>query len=153
MQYEVRQAVEAAIAHYDLHESTHVDLWPLDDLFLIRYLDMSGMEALGTILPPPNGWPVSVDNRARILIDHDLGTDDARIVIAHEIGHGFCQHVGSASSLALGMNDRHEREAWEVAAVLLIPERVIYEEQDVARIAAACSVPAWLVELWPSSNG
>ena len=153
MRDETRESITAAINQYDLHETAHVTLWPLEDLFLIRYLDMSGMGSLGTILTPPNGWPVTAQNRARVLIDQDMGPDDARVIIAHEMGHGFCEHVGSASSYALGLHDRHEREAWEAAALLLIPERVIYEEQDVARIAAACGVPHWLVGLWPSTSG
>lgn len=153
MRQKLWQRTQAMIQTYHLHTTTPVKMWPLEDLYLIRYIDMAQMNALGAILPPPDGWPVSSQNRARVLIDHELGDTDARLVFAHEVGHGICQHVGELSSLALGLLERHEREAWEVASLLLIPSRVVHEEREIGRIAAVCNVPEWLVELWPSIGG
>lgn len=145
--------VTRVIARYNLHATVPVCLDPLEDLFLVRFTDMSKLETSGAILTPANGWPVSPSNRARILIDYNLGRYDARLVLAHEIGHGLCHHVGHFSSEMLGLEDKHEREAWVAAAQLLIPERVVMEEREAQQIAATCEVPVWLVELWRSTNG
>lgn len=145
---EIRQRTLDLIAAYSLHSTVPVKLWAIEDLFLIRYMDMSSTESLGSIISPPNGWPVSPDNRARILIDHGLSPDEARIVIAHEIGHAMAHHTGAASSIALGMGDRHERQAWEAAALILIPPTVALEERETKRIASVCGVPEWLVAQW-----
>lgn len=115
----------------------------------MRFDDLGGMDVLGMILTPPRGWNARPDNPARVILNSGLGPMDARVAYAHEVGHGLCHHVGMMSSLALGLEDKHEREAWEIASLLLIPERVVLEEKEVVRIAAACEVPEWLVEIWP----
>lgn len=149
----VHERTQRLIARYQLHSTTPVNLSPLEAVFPVRFDDLLPMQTLGVILPPLHGWPATTRNRAKILVDLNLGARDARLTIAHEIGHGICEHVGALSSAALGLEHRHEREAWQVAAALLIPPRVVYEEREVSRIAAACDVPAWLVNLWPSIDG
>lgn len=149
MRPSVRSEAMNILSAYELHRNIPVRLDPLEDLFLIRHTDMEAYGLAGAILTPPLGWPVSPQNRARILVDYSLTEWEARLTIAHEIGHGICHHPGNLSSLSLGLEDKHERQAWEVAALLLIPQRVVYEEQEVSRVAAACMVPEWLVELWP----
>lgn len=149
----MRARARRIIAAYNLHASVPVCLEPLEDVFLVRHISMDGLGTVGSIMAPPSGWPATPTNRARILLDYGLGNKESRLTLAHEIGHGICHHVGNASSRMLGLEDKHEREAWMVASLLLIPERVIMEEREVSRIAAVCEVPEWLVELWPSTSG
>lgn len=141
------------VAEYRLHDTVPVSLDPLEELFTVRYIDLEKIQSDGAILTPPQGWPVGPDNKAKILLEQTLDPVTARLTLAHEIGHGICQHLGEVSSYMVGLEARHEREAWETAALLLIPERVVYEERDTVQIAAACEVPPWLVKLWPSISG
>lgn len=140
------------IEEYGLHSRTPVSLEPLEDVFPVRYDDLGGFDILGMIINPPGGWGASADNPARVVINNKLNEYEARITYAHEVGHGICHHVGLLSSMALGMEERHEREAWEVASLLLIPRHVIEEEREVSRIAAVAEVPEWLVRMWPYTN-
>lgn len=140
------------IRDYDLHSRSPVVLTPLEEVFPVRYDDLGGMDVLGMIINPPGGWDVSAENPARVVINSQLGPADARLTYAHEIGHGICRHVGMLSSMALGMEGRHEREAWEIASLLLIPRHVVIEEREVSRIAAVAEVPEWLVKMWPCTS-
>lgn len=146
MRPEVHRRTLQLIGRFNLHATVPVQLWKLEDIFPVRYEDMDGL--LGVIFPPLEGWPATTRNRARILVNNQLGLHDARLVIAHEIGHALCHHVGQSRSYNLGLDDRHEQESWEVAARLLIPQRVVMEEREIQRVAGACAVPTWLAELW-----
>ena len=149
MRSQVSDRVAIVIEQFRLHDSYPVKMEALEEWFPVRYHDLTDAGVLGMALPPKGGWPASSSNKARIVIDSGVGESDARIIYAHEIGHGICEHIGFTSSEALDITGRHEREAWEVASALLIPEEAVREYQTVERIAAACEVPEWLVEIWP----
>lgn len=138
------------IADYGLHSTTPVKLWKMEDIYPIRYENLSSAGIWGMILEPLSGWG---SGPARVVMHDALGPEDARIVYAHEIGHGVCQHAGALPAALLGLSDRHERQAWAVAATLLIPHRIVMEEREIDRIAEVCMVPEWLVEIWQSTNG
>lgn len=146
----VRAETDNLIQLYGLHASgdPEVDLSPLADLFPWRYDDLSLLGVKGLILPPPQGWPALVCNKARVVVDETLGRGwHARLVYAHEIGHGICRHIGSAKASSLGLSERMEREAWEVAARLLLPAEVCMEVGVIHHVAALCYVPEWLVQV------
>lgn len=137
------------IQNYRLHESWPVKLWPLEDIFPIRFDDLSMAGALAAILSPPDGWPAHAANRARVVIDYSVGSDALPMIYAHEIGHGICGHPGTSCFMGIDIYDKFEREAWSVASGLLIPAEVARSCPDTATIAAECGVAEWLVELWP----
>lgn len=148
MKQRARQAAARLIGRYNLHRNVPVRLDPLEDLFVTRFTDMAQHGMLGAVLTPEHGWPVTPQNRGRILLDYGLSESEARVTMAHEIGHALHHHPGNLAGLTLGLEDKHERQAWEIASRLLIPERVIYEEREAQRIAMVCEVPLFLVELW-----
>ncbi|MCS7294381.1 MAG: ImmA/IrrE family metallo-endopeptidase, partial [Dehalococcoidia bacterium] len=81
-----------------------------------------------------------------------LSSAEQRLVIAHELGHwinGDEQVIRTcrSSSFAYHWDARLERDATIAAARLLIPEWAVREYGTVEAIAAACDVPAWLVQV------
>mgnify|MGYP001367896677 CR=1 FL=1 len=147
-----KRRVQHLIEEYNLHRAVPVDLSPLEDIFLVRWENIQSYGMNGMILPPRAGWPATPQSKARVVLDRDLHERQARLTLAHEIGHALCEHVGTFSSVALGINGKHEREAWEVASMLLIPWGIVAEEREVSLVAAACEVPEALVHLWQSLN-
>ncbi len=141
------------IREYRLHENgVPVDLSPLSNLFV----PVTAME-IGTpdfVVMPQGSGDLSMSRPAHIVLadDHELPW---RVRYAHEIAHALCRHTGSLRMIQVDgwFHDRQEREAWQLAAHLLIPSRVIYEggwsEWTMSDIAAACGVPEWLVEMYP----
>lgn len=135
------------IADMNLHRTVPVELWPLEDIFPIRRDDLAWLGCDAMIVSPEMGWPAHHDNQARVVIDHAVSDHYLPTVYAHEIGHAICQHDGV--SLLSPSNDRKEREAWMVAAMLLIPNQVVITLRDQEAIAAECGVPVWLVQYLP----
>lgn len=43
--------------------------------------------------------------------------------------------------------DRAEREAWTVAARLLVPIQTVIDHGETDAIAAVCDVPGWMIDL------
>lgn len=142
------------IREYNLHENdVPVDLSPLYDLFVP--VSAVGLGLTDFVLMPKGDAPLSTLRPAHVVIADD---DDLpwSVRYAHEVAHAVCRHTGT---LRLGrvdgwFHDRQEREAWQLAARLLIPTRLIYEggfsDWTKDHIAAACGVPNWLVDLYPS---
>lgn len=149
----MKQKIHRLVDQYDLHRTVPVRLDPLEDLFAVRFASMEHLGLMGALLAPKQGWPVSPDNRGRILLDWGLNEQEVQTTVAHEIGHALYQHPGSRTSLSLGLEDKHERQAWKVASALLIPEHVVMEEQEAERVAMVCEVPLFMVDLWQSING
>ena len=141
--------VAELIDHYQLHQTgTLVKLTPLEDMFPIRYEPLARMGILGACHPPKSG-EVSAANPARILLDDGMPDRLERVVYAHEVGHGILGHRGE---LAFGpmsewFSGKNEREAWEVAAMLLVPREALMPYVEASTIAAICEVPEELVHL------
>lgn len=90
-----------------------------------------------------------------IVVNSDVSDAHQRMAIAHEMGHvlngdpAVYPFLCAASGpLAPWTTRRMEQQADQFAARLLIPDWIIDETGgDIAEIAAACEVPASLVEI------
>lgn len=123
MRRRIAEKTDELIDRHRLHEhGAPVDLTPLNDEFLplLRPLDDLGVPALA--MPPVNGTPTA-DSPALVVLDESRSAQWRAIYYAHEIGHIICGHVGTLRTLDAGewWHNRDEREAWQVAARLMIP--------------------------------
>ncbi len=152
MMFTIAEYVNDLIDHFDLHGTynapvDHVNLDPLENLFpmLRREIASCGMD--GYVIPPHG--EITESNPAIITIDRRLGPLYSRIVYAHEIGHALYGHEGAfkMTDIDRRMADREERDAWSVAARLLVPPEAVVRHEERTRIAAACFVPEWLLDL------
>jgi Zn-dependent peptidase ImmA (M78 family) len=144
MNNRVYERLDALIARTQLHRSRiPVDMDRLKEEFPVDYRDLQGTDVLGFLLTLPT--PI-------IVIDQSLDAYDARLIHAHEIGHALYGHRGTLRSLSVDkwFDSKAERQAWQVAAHLLIPERVFYEYRGwtVEDIAGLCGVPDWLMAMY-----
>lgn len=150
MRWGVAEAVGDLIDRFGLHdEGVPVDLSPLKEEFvpLVEPIAEMGVRAFAV---PPKGGVVSLDSPACVVLDEEQPEALRRLYYAHEIGHVLCEHEGSLRTLAVNdwFHDRQEREAWEVASVLLIPTAQMVG-RTAAEVARACGVPTWLAEMYP----
>ena len=148
MRDDVFELVEYVVNAFGLHGKLTVDLDPLSQHFAVRKEDLRphGIAGYCTL---PDGEMITEDDPVRIIIDRGLGEYEVRLVYAHEIGHGLTRNAGE---LAMGDIDqwfvtKAEREAWEVASVLLVPFEAIEVYGELSRIAVACGVPEQMVEM------
>lgn len=148
----VDEQVTAIIQRYQLHGTTaypseYVNLAPLEDMFpiLLRPLHEWGVQ--GFVIPPIG--VVSTSNPAPVTLDIRLTAHVARLAYAHEIGHGLHGHQGAfvLAEMDQWFVRRAEREAWAVAARLLVPIQTVIDYETTEAIATACDVPEWLVDL------
>jgi len=152
MTFTVAEFVTDLIHHYDLHGRydapvDNVNLEPLENLFPMIRRDISVCGMDGYVIPPRG--EITESNPAIITIDRRLGQMYSRLVYAHEIGHALYGHEGAfkMTDIDRRLIDREERDAWAVAARLLVPLEAVVRHQERARIAAACFVPEWLLDL------
>lgn len=147
---DIEERVARLIDAYDLHGTFEqpvdvVNLAPLEEWFPITIADLTVAQISGFVLPiaPESTRPVP------ITLCRTLDADAARLVYAHEVGHALYGHEGAFTLMELDrwFQDRSEREAWRVAAQLLVPVDAIARYETVDRIASACRVPAFLVEM------
>lgn len=121
-----------------------VDLTALEDFYPVRRRDLHLAGLIGFT-------STQIDGSVLIVLDDRLGDHDTRLAYTHEIGHILHGHSGSLRAIEVNewFHDHQEREAWEVAAALLIPleEVAKHHEWSVSSIAALCEVPEWLVRL------
>ncbi len=148
MREEVFDLVEYVVNAFGLHGRTHVDLDPLSQHFTMRKEDLRPYRIAG-YCTLPEGDRITEDDPVKIILDRHLNERDVRLVYAHEIGHGLTWNAGE---LAMGSIDqwfvnKAEREAWEVASVLLVPFDAIAVYQELSRIALVCDVPEQMVEI------
>lgn len=118
--------------------------------FVPTLTDLRATGSPAFALAPATGR-VSDDRPALVYLDRSLSSLERRWSYAHEIGHVLCGHASSVPTLRVSeeLHDRNEREAWEAAAVLLVPIEAFVEGQTVDGMAALCEVPPWLVQLYP----
>ncbi|MGI8405129.1 MAG: ImmA/IrrE family metallo-endopeptidase [Thermomicrobiales bacterium] len=148
MRDEVYAAVQYLIEDFNLHAWMRVKLTPLEALFPVRHADLGSFRIMGSCVPPKDGL-LSGDNPAKIVLDSGLDDYTERIAYAHEIGHGLMGHAGDfvMADSDHWFIDKAEREAWEVAALLLVPYDAITRYRHISVIALACEVPEHLVSL------
>lgn len=150
----VGEDVARLIAGYGLHAGqgpVQLDRL-LADLFVVVDAALMAHGVLGLAQPPVHCLPLSPQAKGGILVDEHLTPAERRIVLAHEIGHVVCMHIGSLNALATGpsaLDDQQEREAWQVAAALLVPVREVWSGDPPAEIAARNGVPVELVTHHP----
>lgn len=149
MRADVAERVRALIDSYDLHgDGVPVRLSRVEDVYVPWREDLDPIGVAAYSIPSKHGQPTAM-SPAHVVINSAADRIDQRLLFAHEIGHVLCEHPGSLPHLDLGewWHERDEREAWEVAAYLLIPSQVIWHYGETVLIAAACEVPRWLVDL------
>ena len=150
MRADVSEAAWDLIENHSLHASDGwVSLEPLEPLFVpvLRDLEPIGVPAFAV----PAIGATAMKTPAHVVLDAHSPRMIRRLLYAHEIGHILCGHAGSLVHLELGdwWHDRDEREAWEVASVLLIPHHIFMEGLSTDEVACACGVPRWLVKMYP----
>lgn len=141
-------AVDYLIDTYDLHASIPVRLEAIEPLFCPERRNLSGTGVAGMVILPRSG-PISESNFARVLLSDTLSPFEERLVYAHEVAHVILGHPGEL--MFEGMDrwfvDKSEREAWQIAARLLVPVSAVVEHGEVQSIASACRVPPDIVHM------
>lgn len=148
----VRADVARIVEEFALHEGgAPVRLEPLEGTFLLEFGDLLSSGAIGIAKPPLHDLVPSPFSPAAVMVEERLDRGEMRLVYAHEIGHVVCGHAGSlrVASLGRAWDDKQEKEAWEVAAALLVPMEELVSGDTSAEVAARCEVPVDLVERHP----
>ena len=157
MREEVRQTLWELIYDYGLHaQRLPIELSPLQELFVPVNADTADTGVLAFAVSPRGDALPTKRDPAHVVIDRNLPEPERRLCFAHEVGHVIGNHIGSLRSLQVNewFHDKNEREAWEVAAELLVPLEVfMVEGRTTEEIAALCEVPLWLVELHKLGRG
>ncbi len=149
---DVEETVAQLIDSFDLHGTTErpvhrVNLAPLEEWFPITRRPLRALGLAGYVLAADH--PVSAERSINIVLASELTAYRTRLAYAHEIGHALHGHEGATlfDNLDSWFTDRFEREAWRVAAQLLVPVDAIATYQTVQAISQACDVPEKLVRL------
>jgi len=154
MRRRIADHVDELIARHRLHDGElPVDLSPLETEFVPLDQELAGAGARAYAVPP-RGGEVTGRSPAYVVVDARRVRHERRVLYAHEVGHLLCGHPGSLRSLGVAdwFHDRDEREAWEVAAALLIPRDAWVGGATPADVAASCHVPVWLAERYPRAR-
>lgn len=150
MKTHVAEAVRHLIDRFGLHEDVTgpVPIFNLEPMFPVVHRDLDTMGVAGLVILP-KAMPITETNFAQVVLNTHLGPDEARLVYAHEVGHAVSGHEGElrCASLDSWFADRAERQAWHVAARLLIPDTAWQDRRDVQRMAATFRVPPALVAM------
>ena len=148
MKPHIAEVVDLMIDAYGLHEdvTAPVPIFNLEPVFPVVRRDLDHMGIAGMVILPRE-LPVTECNFARVVLSDALDDDDERLVYAHEVAHGIMGHEGElrVSDMDSWFTDRSERQAWQIAARLLIPPSAWLDRGDVQRMAAAFRVPTMLV--------
>lgn len=85
------------------------------------------------------------DDSRTIILDHSLTRAQATATLAHEVGHAVLRHTCSTP--------KHERQAWEYGAALVINVKDYQRAERIAghhpnAVAAELGVTRRLVEAW-----
>lgn len=146
----IDQLAAELIARFHLHDNgAPVDLSPLEDLYRIRCLDLTGTGLRGFIRPSNRKRP-TIAKPITIVLDRYLSPFERRLVYAHEVGHAVLGHEGTlrVESVSHYFDERQERDAWRFASLILIPEPVELIDWSVPAIAANCRVTPDMVAMW-----
>lgn len=135
-------AADDLIRTYRLHDAVPVDLSPVEERYPQTIRDLGPNAPRAFAVPP-----LVPDGAAWVVIDSSVWARDRRILYAHEIAHLLLGHAGSLRVMEGDgwLHDRQEREAWALAAYLLIPGRFVELDDTHDDIAVRCGVPSWLV--------
>ena len=148
MKPHVAETVDRLIWDYGLHEDLEgpVPIFKLEPIFPVERWDLAHVGLAGMVILPETR-PVTESNFAPVVLSDALDDHDERIVYAHEVAHGILEHEGGLrlDEMDCWFENRSEREAWEVAARLLVPPVAWLDRGDVQRMAAAFAVPPALV--------
>lgn len=150
----IGEDVAALIGRYRLHEGdgpVRLDAL-VEDLCDVREASLMQNGVLGVALPTPAAAALSPGAKGRIMVDRHLTRAERRLVIAHEIGHLILPHIGLPAAHAAEpspCDDEQEREAWQIAAALLVPVREVWSGDPPAEIAERNGVPIELVTHHP----
>ena len=145
MQSDIDERVEELIQRFHLHTNgIPVNLTGLEVIFPVKRRDLHLSGVTGFTSNRADGTSV-------IVISTELGDIDSRLAYAHEIGHILHGHSGTLRVMQIDewFHNHQERDAWKVAAELLIPVEEVakHHEWSAASIATLCEVPEWLVRL------
>lgn len=140
-----------AIDRYHLHDGgAPVNLSPLEIICPITYEDLSRHGLAGFCIASE---PASRERPAHVVVCRTLDDDQRRLTYAHEAAHGIIGHSGAMTLQEMDpwFLGQQEREAWQGAAMLLIPplDQVQLVDSTMDSLAAACHVPRWLLDLYP----
>ncbi len=144
------ETAEDLIDRFDLHVGgAPVSLKALELVYIPVYMDLSECGLPAMVWLPSDRPEATMEHPIHILLETDLDSPERRLAYAHEIGHVVCGHPGSlrARQVDNWFGDRHEREAWEFAAKLLVPDSVRWLMETEQALASTCEVPEWLVGL------
>jgi hypothetical protein len=142
--------VQAALDAFELHlAGPPVDLSPLEEICPVTFEPLRRLGLAGLCVATE---PASRVRPAKVAVDQDFDRRMRRIVYAHEAAHGIIGHSGAMAldELDPWFKGRIEREAWQGAAMLLIP-RLFPRGCDVTResIIRDCDIPTWLIDRLP----
>lgn len=145
MRVDVDHHVWQLIDRFHLHDGgVPVDLHGLEIIYPVRRRHLRLAGVTGFTSSRRDGGKV-------IVIDKTVSAVKARLVYAHEIGHILHGHPGTLRVMRVDewFHDHQEREAWKVAAQLLVPLEEVAKNPNwsVAAVASLCEVPEWLVRL------
>lgn len=146
MRIDVANIINDLVGAYSLHDRMPVKLDALEGVFRVRFAPLRLHGLAGTCLPS-SALPPTEDDPALIVIDDSLSEMSVRLVYAHEIGHAIHGHPGELAWQGMDswFQDKAERQAWEVAAMLLMPWGRIHG--DVQEVSAMTYLPEHLVRL------
>ena len=123
--------------------------------FPLRVDDLSEYDLAGMVVCPADGTEITDDNPAYVAVHSGLDRPMQRLIYAHEVGHAILGHEGQLrlSEMDSWFTNRLEREAWQVAAQLLVPQSLLWAAAQhgwsPSHVAALCAVPEWLVAMHP----
>lgn len=103
-------------------------------------------ESNGELRPDESGAAIYYNNKWHVVYDDRLPADEARFVLAHELGHILMGHdyKYAESRFDSSRKIKSEREADMFAMRMLAPAFALHELQafDAKTIAALCRIPA-----------
>lgn len=154
MRDEIFWDVQRVIRELDLHEEgAPVNITRLERVYVpYRVSNLAEVGIGGFASPLPDWLDPSEDTPAMVVVDEaEHEKYSWREIYCHEVGHLICNHLGSLRSLKVDewFHSREEREAWEVAALLLIPTEVFEAGGTPEDIARSCDVHVDLALAFP----
>lgn len=145
--------VRSFIARHQLHhrDRSVVDLSPLHRWYRPVLAPAEADYVAWTARP--YGGVVTAKTPAKIWLREGLCPQDRRLAFAHEVAHHLLGHTGSLPlrSVDPWFHSRDEREAWQAAALLLIPFDAFWGCAHIEMLSKRCDVPSWLIGEYPEA--
>jgi len=147
----LQQRVYDFIDAHHLHDprTYKANLEQLKKVFTFRRLPATSPTYAFSFRPEP--FPNGPVPPVSIYVRDGLTYEERRMAIAHEVGHAILDHLGSHAlyKIAPYFHTKDEREAWQAAAILLIPEHAIDDSPHVRWLERVTLTPAWLINEYP----